>query len=97
MDITLKLLAIAVVMYLIWLVMTPKPAFAIRITSDGIRTQGKVPAAFLADVRAICADARLYHGTIKGIGTGKRTSLVISRDVPPNLRQRFRNVWNFPG
>jgi len=55
--------------------------------------RGRAPAAFAADVQAICTDCRLPYAVVRGHRLGRRVTLGFSRHVPRRYRQRFRNAW----
>ncbi len=69
-------------------------AFIVRIKRDSPRViKGKVTAAFLDEVMAICREAGIRRGWVGGLWRGKRIVLVFSWHFPPRVRQRLRNLW----
>ncbi len=76
----------------------PKAEFIIDFEDDRLEVRhGKVPQAFLKEVRALLSDVSSAKGTVTGVKRGERIALEFSSDVPKLLHQRFRNVWNLTG
>ncbi len=89
-----KLLVIAITVWLIWSIVQPRYVFTIRINrgQPSVR-KGKVTAAFLSRVAVVCRESGVRRGWIGGVRHGKRVSLRFSRQFPPGPQQRLRNEW----
>jgi hypothetical protein len=55
--------------------------------------KGKVTAAFLSEVAAVCSAEGMRGGWLGGMRRGKRTVLLFSWHFSSGVRQRLRNVW----
>jgi hypothetical protein len=68
--------------------------FEIRVSRGGAVTlRGAVPGRSAAAVRAFVAELRLPAGArVRALPDGERFALRFSPDVPPDDRQRLRNV-----
>jgi hypothetical protein len=93
-----KVLVISFVIWVIWSVLQPRYVFEIRI--DGGQPslrRGKVTAAFLGRVAAVCQESGVVRGWIGGVLHGRRVALRFSRHFPPGAQQRLRNEWQAAG
>jgi len=82
------------VAWAIWSVIQPRYLFEIRVDEGQPRVRkGKVTAAFLKRVRAVCQESSVSHGWIRGLRLGRRVALRFSRHFPPGPQQQLRNEW----
>src|SRR5262245_49634755 len=85
---------VAVVAAALYWAVQPQYLFVIAISNGQPRMKhGKVTAAFLAEVAAVCREIDLGHGWIGGQKRGERIRLHFSRDFGPGVQQRVRNWW----
>lgn len=85
---------LALAAFFAWLALRPPTLFLLRIADGRVRVaRGKVAGPMFDEARHICADARLTHGWVRGSRTRRGIVLTFSRHIPPDVRQRFRNVW----
>ncbi len=94
MDLILKILIVAAIVFFCWLVLQPRYLFVIDIRDGQVkRSRGVVPPGFMEDVERICRDSHLVSGSIRAVARGKRTSLSFSRHIPSPVCQKLRNAW----
>jgi len=90
------ILVAAFVAWMIWSLVQPRNVFEIRIESGQPRVRrGKVTAAFLRRVGAVCQESGVAQGWIRGVRRGRRVALRFSRHFPPGPQQQLRNEWQF--
>ena len=94
----IEALLIGVTAWLIWFVLQPRYVFEIRVEGgEPFVRKGKVTAAFLGEVAAVCRETGVSGGWVGGVLHGKRVLLRFSRHFPPGARQRLRNEWALVG
>ncbi len=96
--IVVKLIVFALAAALVWWALKPRPVFVIAICNGAARVRsGQATAAFVSAVNDECQRSELHSGTIRGLQTKDRISLVFSRHIPHSSRQRLRNAWLLTG
>ena len=75
------------------------PPSRLRLIPDGVpqTIRGAATNAFLGQIRDLCAEHGIRHGTVRGLVRGKRIALSFSRDIPPTAQQQLRNWWGLSG
>jgi hypothetical protein len=93
-----RVLVVGVALGMGWVLLRPRYVFEIRVR-DGrpVVRRGKVTAAFLGTVAAVCRESGVARGWIGGVPDGPRVRLRFSRHFPPGPRQRLRNEWHLAG
>jgi hypothetical protein len=95
MEVLLKILIVAGIIFVVWLILQPRYLFAIQIKNGKARRlKGRVPGGFMEDVEHISQENALTSGSIRGIARGKRIGLSFSRQIPRDVCQKLRNAWN---
>jgi hypothetical protein len=91
-------LVIGFAAWVIWSLAQARYVFQIRIAGGqpSLR-KGKVTAAFLMQVAAVCQECGVGRGWIGGVPHGRRVALRFSRSFPPAAQQRLRNEWALGG
>jgi Protein of unknown function (DUF3634) len=90
----LEILLLAFVGWVVWMLLQPRYVFEIRVQGrQPVVRKGKVTAAFLAEVAAVCRESGVASGWVGGVQQGKRVALRFSRHFPPGAQQRLRNGW----
>jgi hypothetical protein len=98
MDLLIKLVVVGVLVWIAWVVFTPRYVFVVRVRGGVARTtRGKVTSAFLDEIGLGFADAGVADGWVGGVRRGRRVLLSFSPRLPPPLRQRLRNLWLLHG
>lgn len=98
MDLVSKVVVVAAVLGILWLVFQPRYVFLVRIQQGVPRlARGKLTGAFLYEVGLACAEFRVVRGWIGGVARGRRTALAFSRGFPAPCQQRLRNLWAVHG
>ena len=93
-EILLDILLLAFVGWVVWMLVQPRYVVEIRVRGGRPEVRkGKVTAAFLAEVAAICRESGVSSGWVGGVRQGKRVALRFSRHFPPGAQQRLRNEW----
>ncbi|HLW66526.1 MAG TPA: DUF3634 family protein [Gemmataceae bacterium] len=93
-ELLLEIVLIGFAGWVVWMLLQPRYVFEIRLQQGKpLVRKGKVTAAFLAEVAAICRDDHVSAGWIGGVMRGKRVALRFSRHFPPGAQQRLRNEW----
>ncbi len=93
-----KLAVVVLVALALWAALRPRYAFEVRIENGVPRvTRGKVTAAYLQEVAQACSEARVAHGWVGGQQRGRQVTVACSRNIPPAVRQRLRNLWALHG
>lgn len=94
----LILLLIVTMGYGLWRLTRPAAAFVIRLECGVPRcVSGRVRAAFLEDVRDICARQGIEAGTIRGEPRSGVVRLRFSHGFTAPCQQQLRNVWTVSG
>ncbi|HEV3145657.1 MAG TPA: DUF3634 family protein [Gemmataceae bacterium] len=94
----LQALLIVFVGCVVWVLLQPRYVFEIRVREGKpVVRKGKVTAAFLAEVAAVCRECSVSAGWVGGVMQGKRVALRFSRQFPPGAQQRLRNEWALAG
>jgi hypothetical protein len=89
-----NLIVFAIVAGALWWALQPRYAFVVHLDGGVPRvTKGRVTAAFLKEVGLACGEAGVARGWVGGVQRGRRLALRFSRSIPPQCRQRLRNVW----
>jgi hypothetical protein len=97
-EYALEILLLVFVAWLIWMLFQPRYVFEIRVRRGRPEVKkGKVTAAYLAEVAAVCRDSSVSGGWIGGVQQGKRVALRFSRNFPAGAQQRLRNGWALAG
>lgn len=92
----LKLGVVAVAVGLLYVFLRRRYSFEVRIDDHQLRvTRGVLPANIRDDIQTAFAQAGLAHGWIGGRRRGRLTLLDFSVNIPPDVRQRLRNLANF--
>jgi hypothetical protein len=98
MELTLRLVIVALVIGALWWAFQPRYAFVVRIDNGLPRvTRGKLTTAFLEALGRACSDTGVSHGWIGGVHRGRRVTLAFSRSIPVACQQRLRNLWALHG
>jgi hypothetical protein len=98
MDLTLKLVVVALVIGALWWGFQPRYAFVVRIETGLLRvTRGKVTTAFLEALGRACSEVGVSDGWVGGVHRGQRVTLAFSRGIPVACQQRLRNLWILHG
>jgi hypothetical protein len=94
----IKIAVIAFAAWAFWVALRPRYAFVVRVGGGIPRAvKGTVTAAFLEQVRRVCAEHGVPSGTVRGRVRGRRISLAFSGGIPPSARQQLRNWWALSG
>jgi hypothetical protein len=97
-DLLVKLAVVAFAAWAFWVAFRPRYAFVVRVGGGIPRAvKGTVTAAFLEQVRRVCAENGVLSGTVRGVVRGRRISLAFSGGIPPGARQQLRNWWALSG
>jgi hypothetical protein len=97
-DILVKLLVVALVMWMCWVMLQPRCAFVVKVKDGHARAaRGVVTPAFLEQVGEMCSRHGVQHGTVRGIIRGQRISLGFAGHIPPGGKQQLRNWWALSG
>jgi hypothetical protein len=96
-----SVLTVAVAAALIWAIYSvarPRPAFVIKIESGTPRvSRGTVTQAFVGEVAEVCRRHGVQHGTVTGIVNDRRIALAFSGDISRAAGQQLRNLWSLSG
>lgn len=94
MELPYQIALIALIVAGAWWFFQPRYEFVVRI-EDGLPrlSQGKVTAAFLQQIREVCAEYGVVSGWVGGILKGRRRCLSFSRGFPSSGQQQLRNLW----
>jgi hypothetical protein len=96
-DLLIKLAVVAFAAWAFWVAFRPRYAFVVRVGGGMPRAvKGTVTAAFLEQVRRVCAEQGVICGTVRGRVRGRRISLTFS-GFPPPAQQQLRNWWALSG
>ncbi len=72
----------------------PRRVFSVVIDQGAARiTGGAVPREFVREVHTACTQAGVARAKVDGVRWGKHVVLSFSRSIPPDCRQRIRNLW----
>jgi hypothetical protein len=98
LDLVLQLVVVAValvvVLAILQVALAQRYHFMIMIDRGKPRvSNGKVHAAFLDNIRAVCEEHGIISGWIGGVRQGKAIALRFSRNIPYGCQQRLRNIW----
>jgi hypothetical protein len=78
----------------VWVALSAKPVFKIRVAAGCLRvTNGKVTADLQEQAAEIFDQWKIRQGWIAGVGRGRGLRLTFSPSVPPGCRQQLRNLW----
>jgi hypothetical protein len=81
-------------MLAVWWLARPRCAFTLFIEGHKLdRVRGDAPRQFLMQVDDICRAASIPQGTVRALQIRHWIWLVFSSGIPPESRQRIRNVW----
>jgi hypothetical protein len=98
LELVVKLAVLVFAAWAFWVALRPRRAFVVRVDGGVPRpVKGTVTAAFLDQVRQVCAEQGASSGTVSGLVRGRRISLAFSGGIPPAARQRLRNWWAISG
>ena len=88
----------ALIVWALYSVGRPRPAFVIRITA-GVPSvaRGTVTPAFIAEIAEVCRRHRVQSGTVSGVVQDRRIALAFSGDLSSPCRQQLRNLWSISG
>jgi len=93
-----KLLVIAVVVGILWLLLRPQYRFVIEVRRGQARLRrGRAAAAFLREIEDVFRDQGLDSGSVMALPRGRELVLRFSRQVPESCRQRIRNLHRLHG
>jgi hypothetical protein len=88
----------ALILWALYSVGRPRPAFVIRIQSGLPHVaRGTVPPAFVAEVAEVCRRHRVQNATVTGLVNDRRIALAFSGDISQTCGQQLRNVWSISG
>jgi hypothetical protein len=69
--------------------------FVVRLANGQVQlTKGRVPPRFLAELREFVGSEKLVSGVIRGQRQETYVRLVFSREIPPEIHQKLRNIWH---
>jgi Protein of unknown function (DUF3634) len=89
-----EIVIMGLVVWGVWVALSPKPVFKIRFAHGSVRvTQGKVTGDFLNQAGEIVRQWKLSRGWFAAVHRGRRLTLVFSYSVPTGCRQQLRNLW----
>jgi len=78
----------------VWLILKTSYVFVIRLDGAAPRVaHGRVAPNFVEELGEVCAAAGLTRGWVGGVRRGRRVVLAFSRNIPPPVQQRLRNLW----
>jgi Protein of unknown function (DUF3634) len=88
----------AAVLWALWSVSRPRPAFVVRIVRGLPQVaRGTVTPAFVQEVAEVCRRHGVRDGTVRGMVQDRRIALAFSGNMPAPCRQQLRNLWNISG
>jgi hypothetical protein len=97
-ELLVEILFLCLVGGIVWMLLQPRYVFEIRVQNGKpVVRKGKVTAAFLAEVAAICRECGVSRGWVGGVMQGKRIALRFSHHFPRSAQQRLRNEWMLAG
>ena len=71
------------------------PKFVIKLRKERVEVvRGKVSRPFLDECTHLCRDNNICSGQVFGVNCEYGIRLEFSDDIPENMQQRFRNIWN---
>jgi len=87
--------AFAAALFVMWALLRPRYDFVVRIV-DGVAktTRGRVLSVQLDEINSLCRGFGLKRGWVGGVRTRKHVRLYFSSNLPPEFRQRMRNMWD---
>jgi hypothetical protein len=89
-----KLIIVAGALAVAWMALQPRYVFLVRVEQGRPRlARGRVTPQFLHLVGETCASFDVARGWVGGSPRGKQIALHFSRGIPPQCRQRLRNLW----
>jgi hypothetical protein len=95
------LLTVALTLLIVWAlysVARPRPAFVIQIESGVPRVaRGTVAQAFVGEVADVCRRHGVQNGTVAGVVRDRRIALVFSGEISAMCGQQLRNLWSMSG
>jgi hypothetical protein len=95
LPLILTALLTALIVWALYSVARPRPAFVIRIESGCPRVaRGTVAPGFVAEVAEVCRRHRVQSGTVTGLVNDRRIALVFSGDISATCGQQLRNLWS---
>ena len=69
--------------------------FVIQIVDGNVHVaKGKVPDAFLRELRDFLKEEAVLTGTLRGKRQETYIRLVFSPEIPSHLHQKLRNIWH---
>jgi hypothetical protein len=93
-ELLVKLLVVAMVMWMCWVLLQPRCAFIVKIVGGQVHTsRGVVTPAFLEQVREMSSRHGVQSGTVRGVIRGSRISLGFGGGIPTGGQQQLRNWW----
>ena len=94
MELLTQTIVISVIAGLLWWGFQPRYVFLVRIR-QGLPSiaRGRVTVQFLQEMSDVLETAGVSTGWVGGVLRGKRIGLKFSRNIPPDCRQRLRNLW----
>ena len=60
-------------------------------------TKGKLKSCFTSDCAEVLAAEGIDNAEIRGAQAGAHIRLEFSNNIPPEIHQRFRNIWSMHG
>ena len=78
----------------LWYAARPPCVLLLALEEGRLRVvRGKSTTAFLEAAQAICTEFGIVQGEIRGYRRGSGVTFAFSPSIPPEVRQRLRNVW----
>ncbi len=94
MGLVARLFLAAIGLAIVWWIVRPHYAFVLFVEGCKLdRVRGSAPRSFLLEVDDICRQMEIPRGTIRALRVRQWTRLIFSREIPPDVRQRIRNIW----
>ena len=96
-NLVINLLAVAAVGYIVWRIMSPKPAMRIVIDADGVKYHEGLPKSQESNVLAFLQQHLTPDGKLTICGSrqpGGYVRLSFKGPIDPGRQQQIRNFFN---
>jgi hypothetical protein len=94
MDFITKVVIVSAALGVAWIAVQPRYVFMVRVVKGRPQlAKGKVTPQFLQLVGETCEAFGIASGWVGGSRRGRQIALHFSRGIPPQCRQRLRNLW----